>query len=187
MYEDLVTAAQRTSEAAVRESQERVDLAVNRSEEADRKATEATRSIGERWSNRINAMRRRATDRATSTEMNFGHEEGPHPNDHTENDELVSLTESTTPSSVTPGATPGPESDRTPPLGIPQQSPESYGRHAQQTESGHFMAEFAPEPENQQQARFAPPPSRRSAPPRRTRSAADEDDDYSGQSWLEGR
>jgi hypothetical protein len=184
MYEDLVAAAQRSSEAAVRESQERVDMAVNRSAEANRKASEATKSFGDRWANRINAMRRRAADRAKSTEMNFGNEEGPHPNDHTDNDELVSLTEPTTTSSAAPG--PGPESESTPPLGIPLQSPDSYGRHAQQAESDRFMAEFAPEPEEQQQQRFTSP-TRRGAPPRRARPTNDEDDDYSGESWLQGR
>lgn len=182
MYEDVIAAAKNASEAAVRESQERVDLAVSRSDAANKQAEEATKAVGERWTNRVNAMRRRAADRNKSTEMNFGHEEGLHPADHTENDDLVSLTEPTTvPASATPG--PDPASDSTPPYGIPQPAPDTYGRHAQQQpDADRFMPV-----EEQPEQRFSPP-TRRGAPPRRpTRPRDDEDDDYSGQSWLEGR
>jgi hypothetical protein len=91
MYEDIVAAARRSSEAAVRESQERVDMAVTKSADADRQATEATKAVGERWVNRINAMRRRAQERKTP-EMRFGHDDPP-----TDGDELVSLSEAETP------------------------------------------------------------------------------------------
>lgn len=191
MYEDLVAAAQRSSEAAVRESQERVDLAVGRAEAADKQATEASKAIGERWTNRINAMRRRAADRAQSksTEMNFGHEDGPQPADKPEHDELVSLTEQSTapaaaqtPTQVTVPA--GAEAE-TPPFGLPAQPPpDTYGRHAQQQD--RFLADFGPDEETPPAPQFTPPPTRRAAPPRRSRPSDDEDD-YSGQSWLEGR
>lgn len=104
-YDDVVADARRTTEAAVHESQERVDLAVRRGERADRDATEASTAVGTRWANRITAMRRRTADRDQSTELSLGHEDGPHPNDHTEADDLTSLTD--------------PVADvRTPPLGI---------------------------------------------------------------------
>jgi len=91
MYEDIVAAARRSSEAAVRESQERVDMAVTKSADADRQATEATKAVGERWVNRINAMRRRAQERK-APEMRFGHDDPP-----ADGDELVSLSEAETP------------------------------------------------------------------------------------------
>ncbi|HEY3608999.1 MAG TPA: hypothetical protein VGL06_15965 [Pseudonocardiaceae bacterium] len=105
MYEDIVAAARRSSEAAVRESQERVDLATTKAAEADRQATEATKAVGERWVNRINAMRRRAQDRKATPEMRFGHDEPP-----TDGDELVSVSEV---------AVPDPD-QRTPPFGTPE-------------------------------------------------------------------
>src|SRR6266566_8024899 len=92
MYEDIVASARRASEAAVRESQERVDLAATRSAAADRQATEATKAVGERWASRINAMRRRAQDRKATPEMRFGQDDSP-----TDGDELVSLSAVTTP------------------------------------------------------------------------------------------
>jgi hypothetical protein len=187
MYEDIVEQAKRTSEAAVQESQERVNLAVTKTEEADRKATEASKSFGERWSNRINAMRRRAADRAKSTEMTFGHEDGPHPNDKADGDELVSLTEPTTPAA---------DGDRTPAFGLPQDliqqqaqqpDPAAYGRHTADPESARFMSAIGPEAEEDHRPQQQPP--RRTPPPaRRPRSQDDDDDDYSGQSsWLQGR
>ncbi|HKN96979.1 MAG TPA: hypothetical protein VJX10_07685 [Pseudonocardiaceae bacterium] len=103
-YDDVVANVRRTTEAAARESQERVELAVRRSEQADREATEASRAVGTRWAARVNAMRRRAAERANPTELNLGHEEGPHPHDHTDAEDLVSLTD--------------PADDRTPPFGI---------------------------------------------------------------------
>ncbi|HYS39906.1 MAG TPA: hypothetical protein VEO01_30195 [Pseudonocardiaceae bacterium] len=105
MYEDIVAAARRSSEAAVRESQERVDMATTKSAEADRQATEATKAVGERWVNRINAMRRRAQDRKATPEMRFGQDDPP-----TDGDELVSLSEAKT---ADPDA-------QTPPFGMPE-------------------------------------------------------------------
>lgn len=105
-YDDIVAGVRRTTESAVRESQERVDLAARRGEQADRDAIQASQAAGTRWANRINAMRRRAADRVQGTELTLGHEDGPHPHDHTEADDLVSLTE------------PAPVDDRTPPFGI---------------------------------------------------------------------
>jgi hypothetical protein len=164
MYEDIVATARRASEAAVRESQERVDMAVTKSAEADRQATEATKAVGERWVNRINAMRRRAHDRNATPEMRFGHDEHP-----TDGDELVSMTEATTPD---------PADTQTPPFGIPDDLVE----HAQQVprppdpESSWFLpAEEDPVP--------PPPPVRRQSAPRHR---IDDDDDYSSQSWLQG-
>jgi hypothetical protein len=186
MYEEIVAEARRTSEAAVQESQERVALATTRTEEADRKATEATKAVGDRWTNRIAAMRRRAAERATgrgTTEMTFGHEDGPHPSDHAEGDELVSFTEPTAPSAA--------DTDRTPPFGVPeeliqQQPPVPHGRHASDPEAVRFLPP-PPEEENRPAA-FPPPTPRRTAPPsRRPRPREDDDEDYSGQSWLQGR
>src|SRR6266567_4271021 len=91
MYEDIVAAARRSTEAAVRESQERVDLAVSRSEQADRTANEATKAIGDRWVSRINAMRRRADEQAknkNSPELRFDTDDA---HDPVEGDDLVSL------------------------------------------------------------------------------------------------
>jgi hypothetical protein len=177
MYEDIVAEAKRTSEAAVQESQERVNLAVTRTEEADRKATEASKSFGERWSNRINAMRRRAADREKSTEMTFGHEDGAHPSEKPEDDELVSLTEPTTPAAA--------DTDQTPAFGLPQQPDPAvtYGRHA----SDPAAARFLPEPTPEVADRPQPPPRRTAPPSRRPRSQDEDDDDFSGQSWLQGR
>src|ERR1700743_1726046 len=110
MYEDIVAEVRRATEGAVREGQERVELAAQRSEQADREASDASKAMGERWSNRINAMRRRAAgrDKAT-TEMAFGPEEGHH---HAEgDDELVSLEEPAKP----------PVDDRTPAFGMPEE------------------------------------------------------------------
>lgn len=188
MYEDLVASVRQSTEAAVRESQERIDLAVDKSQQADRQAADATKNIGERWADRINAMRRRAADRAQgkSKEMDFGHEDGPHPADTTENDELVSLTDQpTAPSAALPSAALPGADDKTPPYGLPQQVPDTYGRHAQQSDAERFMSHLPPE-ENPE-PRFTSPPTRRGAPPRRPRPRVDDDDDYSGQSWLEGR
>jgi hypothetical protein len=186
MYEDIVEQARRSSEAAVAESQERVNLAVTKTEEADRKATEASKSFGERWSNRINAMRRRAADRAKSTEMSFGHEDGPHPDDKSDGDELISLTEPTTPAAA---------DEQTPAYGVPQeliqqqvQQPAPYGRHASDPESARFMSAIGPETVEDDHRRQPPPPPRRTPPTRRPRGNDDDDDDYSGQStWLQGR
>lgn len=81
MYEDVVGQVRRSADAALRESQARVDLAVRRTEEADRRAAEAGRSVGTRWANRVAALRRRVT---RSTELRLG------PEEQTE-DELVTL------------------------------------------------------------------------------------------------
>jgi hypothetical protein len=96
-YDDLVADVRRQTEAAVRESRERVELAGRRAEQADRQASEASDSVGTRWANRVAAMRRRAADRADGPELNLGHEDGPHPNDHTEADDLVTLNDPTPP------------------------------------------------------------------------------------------
>lgn len=184
MYEDIVARVQRTTDAAVRESRERVGLAVQRSQEAQQKAAEATKAVGERWTNRINAMRRRTAERdkaGKSTEMRFGHEDGPHPSDSAEGDELVSLTE-TTPSSTSDGA---------PPFGVPEelvrQQPQPQSPVPQPSqESARFMSDIGANYEEDRPAPTFSPPTRRSPPPRRRRRD-DEDDDYSGQSWLEGR
>jgi hypothetical protein len=185
MYEEIVAAARRTTESAVRESQERVELAVSKSESADKKAAEASKAVGERWTNRISAMRRRAAERtgpggAKSTEMRFGHEDGPHPNDSVEGDELVSLSDE-------PAAAPD---DRTPPFGVPeeqaQQPAATYGRHASDQSANRFYSAFGSDAADEPPA-FTPPPARRQPPPARRSRSTDDDDDYSGQSWLEGR
>ena len=183
MYEDIVAQVQRTTEAAVQESRERVDLASQRSEEATKQAAAASKAASDRWTNRINAMRRRAGDRdraAKSTEMRFGHEEGPHPADSTQGDELVSFTEQTTPSAA---------GQR--PFGVPeelvaQQQQQPPVMHRPSPESARFMAGIGAQEEEPPPAPTFSPPTRRSAPPRR-RPRDDDDDDYSGQSWLEGR
>jgi hypothetical protein len=176
MYEDIVAAARKSTEAAVRESQERVDLAVRKTAKADREATEASKAVGDRWTNRVNAMRRRAHDREAaqkSPEMAFGHEDGPHPNDHTDNDELVSLSEAP------------PPADATPAFGIPeelirQQPAPTPPVWQPPAESARFIP---PTEEDQRQPRRTPPPA-----PRRHRPPTDDDEDYSSQSsWLEGR
>lgn len=117
-YDDIVANVRRTTEAAVNESQERVELAMRRGEQADREATEASQAFGTRWANRINAMRRRAAEQAKSTELRLGHEEGPHPNDHTDADDLVSLTEPAPPRVPAPPDGPPPPDVPTPPYGI---------------------------------------------------------------------
>jgi hypothetical protein len=184
VYEDIVARARLTTEAALRESRERVDLAVNRSEQADRKATDASKAVGERWSNRINAMRRRASDRATgqrATEMRFGHEDDPHPNDSAEGDELVSLVE-TTPSAV-------PE-HRTQPFGVPDDEvvPEAQVAPVRQPDpaSARYLS-FGSDEEEDHRSPATPATRRAPAPSRRPRPRDDDDDDYSGQSWLESR
>jgi hypothetical protein len=172
MYEDIVAAARKSTEAAVRESQERVDLAVRKTAKADRQATEASKAVGDRWTNRVNAMRRRAHDRETaqkSPEMAFGQED---PNDHTDNDELVSLSEA-------------PPVDATPTFGIPeelirQQPAPTTPVWQPPADSARFIP---PAEEAQRQPRRTPPPA-----PRRHRPSTDDDEDYSSQgSWLEGR
>lgn len=184
MYEDIVARAAHTTEAAVRESQERVDLAVQRSQEAEKKAKEASKAVGERWTNRINAMRRRVADRdkaTSSTEMRFGPEDGTHPGDSADGDELISLTEPTAPSAA-PG---GP-----PPFGMPeelvQQQPPAAVHRPPSQEPARFVADIGTHYEEEPAAPTFSPPTRRAAAPRR-RPRDDEDDDYSGQSWLEGR
>ena len=170
MYEDIVAEVRRATEGAVRESQERVELAAQRSEQADREASQASKAIGERWSNRINAMRRRAADRdKAGTEMAFGPEEGHHQAEG--DDELVSLEEPTKP----------PVDDRTPAFGLPveliHQQP-TTGRHATPDPAA---ARFLPQYED------TPPPPRwptQSTSPRRARPHDDDDEDYSSQSWL---
>ncbi|HEY1572681.1 MAG TPA: hypothetical protein VGG05_15165 [Pseudonocardiaceae bacterium] len=119
-YDEIVADVRRTTEAAVHESQERVDLAVRRGEQADRDATEASTAVGTRWANRITAMRRRAADRAQATELTLGHEEGPHPHDHTAADDLTTLTD------------PSAANDQTPPFGISGQLLEDA------TSAGHY-------------------------------------------------
>jgi hypothetical protein len=159
MYEDIVAAARRSSEAAVRESQERVDLATTKAADADRQATEATKAVGERWVNRINAMRRRAQDRKATPEMRFGHDEPP-----TDGDELVSVSDPTTPD---------PADAQTPPFGIPEDLIEHARPTQRQPDPGSSW--FVPPEE-------VPPPVRRQPGPRHR---IDEDDDYSSQSWLQ--
>jgi hypothetical protein len=163
MYEDIVATARRTSETAVRESQERVDLATTRSAEADRQATEATKAVGERWVNRINAMRRRAQDRKATPEMRFGHDEHP-----TDGDELVSMTEPTTPEQT---------DTQTPPFGIPADLVEHAQSAPRQPDPGSSW--FLPVEEDPVPP---PPPVRRQTAPRHR---IDDDDDYSSQSWLQ--
>lgn len=186
MYEEIVAQVRRTSEAAVRESQERVDLATSKSEQADKQANEASKAVGERWTNRINAMRRRAADRTkgqAGTEMRFGHEDGPHPNDTSEGDELVSLVD-TTPSAAAQAA---------PQFGIPEelaQQPAPTFARPPSPEPARYM-QFGPEYEEDHRTPppppAAPPTRRAAAPSRRPRPRDDDDDDYSSQSWLEGR
>jgi hypothetical protein len=176
MYEEIVAEVNRTTEAAVQESKEHVDLAGDRNREADTKATEATKAIGERWQNRINAMRRRFAEREnakTSNEMSFGQDDEGHPGG--ENDELTSLTEQ----SSAPAA-----DEQTTAYGISEdaiaaQSADTYGRHAPGPESS-FVSSFGPSLEDEQPA----VPPRRTSPARRTRPRDDDDDDFSGQSWL---
>jgi hypothetical protein len=163
MYEDIVATARRASETAVRESQERVDLATTRSAEADRQATEATKAVGERWVNRINAMRRRAQDRKATPEMRFGHDEPP-----TDGDELVSMTEATTPE---------PPDTQTPPFGLPADLVEHAQPAPRPPEPGSSW--FLPAEEDP----VPPPPVRRQPAPRHR---IDDDDDFSSQSWLQG-
>jgi hypothetical protein len=119
-YDEIVADARRTTEAAVHESQERVDLAVRRGEQADRDAAEASKAVGTRWANRITAMRRRTADRAHATELTLGHEDGPHPHDATAADDLTTLTD------------PSVANDPTPPLGISGQllDDEDYSAHS---------------------------------------------------------
>lgn len=165
MYEDMVAAARRTTEAAVRESQERVDMAVSRSQEADKAATEATKSIGDRWVNRINAMRRRAADQARNpAEHRFGPEDTA-----TEPDELTSL--SAAPKH--PDAFGLPE-EHTPPPPAPPRQPDPG--------SSWFNTAIA-FPEEEQRR---PEPPRRQPPPARPRRTQDDDEDYTNQSWLQG-
>jgi hypothetical protein len=178
LYEDIVARSQQATEAAVRESQERVNLAVDRAEQAQKKANEATKAIGERWANRINAMRRRAADRDKATEMRFGPEDGPHPNDTAEGDELVSLTETKPSAAPNAPAFGAPEEYAQQP---PQQQPQY---HQPSPDAARFMQHF--DEEEQQPAPTFSPPTRRAAPPRR-RPRDDEDDDYSSQSWMQGR
>ncbi len=175
MYEDIVAEVRRATEGAVRESQERVELAAQRSEQADRDANEASKALGERWSNRINAMRRRAADRdKAATEMAFGPEEGHHHADAEGDDELVSLEEPTKPAA----------DDRTPAFGMPEElihQEAATGRHATpDPQAARFLPQFDEEPT---------PPRRPSAPtaPRRARPRDDDDEDNSSQSWLRDR
>jgi hypothetical protein len=170
MYEDIVAAARRSTEAAVQDSQERVDLAMSKSAQADKQAAEATKALGERWVNRINAMRRRAAERreAKNPEMRFGHEDGPHPNDHTEDDELVALSDAPP---VDPAA-------RTPAFGIPQEQIQRQLTDRYNPDAARFVAPIEEEQ--------PPPPPRRQPPARRARPRDDEDEDYSGTSWLQG-
>ena len=172
MYEDIVAAARQSTEAAVRESQERVDLAVNRSQSADRAAAEATKAVGERWVNRINAMRRRAADAKNSPEHRFGSEET---HETADNDELVSL--SAAPADPqTPGYAIGDD--------LITQAAAPQPTRAPDPSSSWFNSAIA-FPEDEQQV-TPPPAAPRRQPPRRPRPATDEDDDYSGQSWLRG-
>jgi hypothetical protein len=162
MYEDIVATARRSSEAAVRESQERVDLAVTKSAEADRQATEATKAVGERWVNRINALRRRAHDRRTEPEMRFGHDDPP-----TDGDELVALSDAAVP-------------DDAASFGVPEDLVEHAQPVPRPPDPGASW--FMPVEEEQP----PPPPS---LPPvrRQARHRIDDDDDYSSQSWLQER
>jgi hypothetical protein len=172
MYEDIVAEVRRTTEGAVRESQERVDLAGQRSAQADKDATEATKAVGERWTNRINAMRRRVADREkAATEIAFGPEDGHHQAEG--DDELVALAE--------PAAKAA--DDETPAFGIPEDliNQQPTGRHATPDPEA---ARFLPAQEDPPAAtRWPTPPT---APAnRRTRPREDEDEDYSSQSWLQ--
>ena len=165
VYEDIVAAARNSSEAAVRESQERVDMAVSRAAAADRAATEATKAIGERWVNRINAMRRRAADRNKPAEHQFGPEDDPHAGSTATEPELTSLTE--------PSAVATPEEPEAP-----------AARRDPDPNSSWFSSAIALEDDD----RPAPPPPQppRRQPQRRPHPTVDEDDDYSPQSWMQG-
>ena len=162
VYEDIVAAARNSSEAAVRESQERVDMAVSRAAAADRAATEATKAIGERWVNRINAMRRRAADRNKPSEHQFGPEDDTQTSPNSTEPELTSLTEAPT-------------------VEAPQ---EPAAPRVPDTSSSWFDTALAFEDED----RPAPPPPQppRRQPQRRPQPTVDEDDDYSPQSWMQG-
>jgi hypothetical protein len=175
MYEDIVAETRRATEAAVRESQERVSLATRSAAEADKNAAEASKSYGDRWANRINAMRRRAADRgkSSSAEMEFGHEDGPHPNDHGEADDLISLTDETAPSAA---------DAETPPFGIPEEELPPYRRPQASPPPGNDW--FTPVVDDDPPAP-APPPRRPPQPQRRLRPMDDDDEDYSAQSWLQ--
>lgn len=192
MYEEILTEARRTTDAALRESQERVDLAVSRSRDADKKAVEGTKAVGDRWTSRINAMRRRAFDRTgvggrKGTEMSFGQDDGQHAQG---GDELVSLTDPPVPAPGQPrhGAPATAE-----PAGAPTEAV-TQGRHGsgpgQGRPSNTYVAAIGnPAEDEPDQARddraWPTAPQRRQPPPRRARPAHDEDDDYSGQSWLQ--
>ncbi|HEX4722261.1 MAG TPA: hypothetical protein VH333_07085 [Pseudonocardiaceae bacterium] len=175
MYEDIVAAARQSTEAAVRESQERIDLAVNRSQEADRTAADATKAVSERWVNRINAMRRRAAQAKDSPEHRFGPDSA---HETPDDDELVSL-------SAAPPADP-----RAPAFGVPDEMVAAQDAAPQPTrapdESSSWFNSAITYPDDEQQVTPSPPAPRRQPPPRRPRPATDDDDDYSGQSWLQG-
>ncbi|HEY0806464.1 MAG TPA: hypothetical protein VGD84_15430 [Pseudonocardiaceae bacterium] len=164
MYEDIVAAARQSSESAVRESQERVNLAMSRAAEADRKATEATKAIGDRWVNRINAMRRRAEDRAKD-ELRFD----PDP---TDGHELVSLSAS-------------PADAETPAYGIPADLINQAATPPTPRPTDPNSAWFTSAIDVHEEEHPPAAPPRRAA--RRRPHATDEDDDYSGQSWLQGQ
>lgn len=165
MYEDIVAAARNSSEAAVRESQERVDMAVSRAAAADRAATEATKAVGERWVNRINAMRRRAADRNKPAEHQFGPEDDTQTSSNSTEPELTSLTE--------PSAVAAPEEPDAPPV---PRTPDPN--------SSWFDTALTFEDEDRPAAPPPQPPRRQ--PQRRPQPTVDEDDDYSPQSWMQG-
>lgn len=164
MYEDVVGQVRRGTEAALRESQARVDLAVRRTEEADRRAAEAGSSVGARWASRVKALRRRVT---RSNELRLG------PEEQTE-DELVTLFD---PAGPRPGIDPGADV-ATPPFGLPEELADeaTYGRHA--------APDFGPQPVAPEPVQWptAEWPSEPPPPPRQPPTWDDED--YSNQSWL---
>lgn len=170
MYEEIVAAARQSSETAVRESQERVEMAVSRSAAADRTATDATKAFGDRWVNRINAMRRRAAEAKKPPEHQFGHEDETQPQESAE-PELTSLTE---PSSAEP-----------PPVGGPAEGVrETPGPREPDPNSAWFNTALNFEDDDRPTP--APPQPPRRQPQRRPQPTVDDDDDYSGQSWLQG-
>jgi hypothetical protein len=186
MYEHILTEASRSTDAALNEAKERSELAASRSQQADRQAKESTKAVGERWVNRINAMRRRAADAAEAAHkkrntLQFGPEDG-HTEEPPGEDELVSLVDP-----PAPGTT-----ERTPAFGTPAQpepqpaQPAGYGRHSAEREPNRYVSSFG-EFEDDQPVTPPPPVRRSSAPARRPRHEEVDDDDYSGQSWLQGR
>lgn len=158
MYEEILAEARRTTEAAVRESRDRVDLAVRRSEAADRRAAEATRAMGDRWVGRINAMLRRASDATDDrrTELSLGADDGPAHDELAEDDELPSLS--------------------APTASADSASPPTYGRHA-----------LPDEPAPLDELPLPKEPALPDEPAGPLWPSEIDAEDYAVDSWLEGR